>query len=144
MKTYLPVSSPSAITTRKVIPQEEEATITVKESEWEQAQSKIKEFQDKWMRSMADIENVRTRAKAETQTAKSYGAQPLAKDFLGVVDNLELALNDVNTRISELNTESAEGQALKNLIDGLTLTHKDMLSVFEKHHVKKVGGNGLA
>ena len=60
------------------------------------------EFKDKWMRALADAENMRKRADRDRKEAENYGGSKLARDLLPVYDNLRRALKS---------TEEAEGNA---------------------------------
>lgn len=46
--------------------------------------------QEKYLRSLAEMENVRERAKHQVEDAKHYGIQKFAKDMLEIADVLEV------------------------------------------------------
>ncbi|MEA2194097.1 MAG: molecular chaperone GrpE, partial [Solirubrobacteraceae bacterium] len=50
------------------------------------------DFKDRWMRSVAELENVRKRARRDVSAAESRGVARLAKELLPALDNLERAL----------------------------------------------------
>lgn len=50
------------------------------------------DFKDKFMRALADAENVRKRADRDRREAENYGGSKLARDLLPVYDNLRRAL----------------------------------------------------
>jgi molecular chaperone GrpE len=58
----------------------------------------------------------------------------LIKELLSVVDNLELAMNSTNGH------KTIE----QGLLQGLDLTHKEILKVFEKFNVKPIEAKGQA
>ena len=58
--------------------------------------------------------------------------QSLIKEMLSVVDNLELAMNST----SEHKTID------RDLVQGLDMTHKEILKVFEKFHVTPIDAKG--
>lgn len=80
------------------------------------------EMRDRLMRSLAEAENVRKRAARERVEAEQYGSSKLARDMLPVYDNLRRALD-------------AAGDANDGVIEGVKLTLKEILSVFNKHGV---------
>lgn len=87
------------------------------------------EFRDKWMRALADAENVRKRADRDRREAENYGGSKLARDLLPVYDNLRRALKS---------TEEAEGDANAALLEGVELTMRELISVFKKHGIEPI------
>ena len=83
-------------------------------------------LQDKFKRALADAENVRKRAQKDRMDAERYGGSRLARDLLGIYDNMKRALESTK---SEGETASAA------LIEGIELTMRELLSVFSKHGV---------
>ena len=79
---------------------EEEATETTEEvveevsetSELEEAQARAEEFENKYLRAHAEMQNIQRRANEERQQLQKYRSQDLAKAFLPSLDNLERAL----------------------------------------------------
>ena len=63
---------------------------------------------------------------------RKFANQSLIKEMLSVVDNLELAMNSTNGH-----------KAIdKDLLQGLEMTHKEILKVFEKFNVKPIDAKG--
>ncbi len=87
------------------------------------------EFRDKWMRALADAENIRKRADRDRREAENYGGSKLARDLLPVYDNLRRALKS---------SEEAEGDANKALLEGVELTMRELLNVFKKHGIDPI------
>lgn len=85
------------------------------------------DFKDKFMRALADAENVRKRADRDRREAENYGGSKLARDMLPVYDNLERALESVPE-------ESRENQAA--FIEGIELTMREVVNVFKKHGIE--------
>lgn len=92
-------------------------------------QAERDEFKDKWMRALADAENMRKRADRDRKEAENYGGSKLARDLLPVYDNLRRALKS---------TEEAEGAANAALLEGVELTMRELISVFKKHGIEPV------
>jgi molecular chaperone GrpE len=87
------------------------------------------EFRDKWMRALADSENVRKRADRDRREAENYGGSKLARDMLPVYDNLRRAL---------LSVEESEKEANAALLEGVELTMRELISVFKKHGIDPI------
>ncbi|WP_085907671.1 nucleotide exchange factor GrpE [Kiloniella majae] len=91
---------------------------------------------DKLLRTMADMENLRNRTRRDKEDAIKYAPQKLVTDLIGVMDNLQRALSSVPE-------EAAEGnEDLKTLRDGVEMTNREMLKVFEKHNITEVEAMG--
>ena len=66
---------------------------TPKKTELELAQEKAEEFENKYLRAHAEMQNIQRRANEERQQLKRYRSQDLAKAILPSLDNLERALS---------------------------------------------------
>ena len=86
-------------------------------------------LKDKWMRALADAENVRKRSERDRREAEQYGGSRLARDMLPVFDNMKRAIES----ISEENRD-----ANKAVIEGVELTMRELLSVFRKHGIEVI------
>ena len=89
-------------------------------------------FQDKYMRSLAETENVRTRMKKQIDEAKIFGIQGFCKDLLEVADILNKATE------STPQEELQKNQHLKDLFEGLNMTNTQLLKVFSRHGLEKI------
>ncbi|CAL9914186.1 Protein GrpE [Candidatus Liberibacter solanacearum] len=99
----------------------------------EEAQAKAEEFREKYLRVLADMENIRRRTDREIQDAQSYSIAAFARDMLSVSDNLSRALNSVPID----KTQNSDSE-IKSLIDGIEMTRREMMSTLEKYGVKKI------
>ncbi len=77
-----------------ISPQESapETTVTLLQTEWETAQSEAKDYKDKYLRLLAEMENLRKRMVKERSDQAHYTVANLVCDFLPPLDNLENAL----------------------------------------------------
>jgi len=87
------------------------------------------ELRDKFMRALADAENSRKRSERDRREAENYGGSKLARDMLPVYDNLNRALEAVS--------EDMRGTT-GGLIEGVELTMRELLNIFERHGITKV------
>jgi molecular chaperone GrpE len=98
----------------------------------QQLETELAELKDRSLRALADAENTRRRAQREVVEARKYAASGVVKDLLNVSDNLRRALESVPPELR------AQDEQVKNLVVGVELVEKDLLSAFEKHGVKKI------
>jgi len=88
------------------------------------------QWKDRALRAVAEAENTKKRAETQSNDARAYAIQKFARDLLGVADTLERAL------AAELS--GSQDPAVANLVKGLELTHKSLLSAFEANNLKRV------
>ncbi len=87
------------------------------------------EYKDRFIRALADAENIRKRGERDRREAERYGGSKLARDLLPVYDNLKRAIEAARE------DQSAASQAL---MEGIELTMKELIRVFEKHGIVMV------
>jgi len=87
------------------------------------------QLKDRLLRAFAETENLRKRSERDRRDAEVYGGTKLARDLLSVQDNLERALENID---DDLRKEHS------SLTEGLELTLRELLSVFEKHKIVSV------
>lgn len=116
---------------------EKEESISIeKYNEVVEALKKAKEeaadFKDKYVRSLAESENVRRRNKKMVEDSKLYSIQKFCKDLLEVADILEKATESVPKN------ELSHNVHLQSLFEGLTMTDVQLQKVFKSHGLEKV------
>jgi molecular chaperone GrpE len=87
--------------------------------------------QDAALRAQADAMNVQRRSEQEIDKARKFALERFCGDLLGVVDNLERAMES---------SSDAGGDAA--LIEGIELTHKGFMGVLTKYGVVPVDPMG--
>ncbi|HSF92432.1 MAG TPA: nucleotide exchange factor GrpE [Paracoccaceae bacterium] len=87
------------------------------------------QLKDRVMRLLAETENLRKRGERDRREAETYGGTKLARDLLSVYDNMGRALENIDDSLRE--------QA-KALVEGIELTQRELVQVFEKHKIRRV------
>jgi molecular chaperone GrpE len=105
-------------------------------AELEKARADAAALKDQLLRALAEAENTRRRAQRDREEAARYAAAPLARDILPVADNLARALAAVPAEAL------AKDEALKNLVEGIAATERQLQSALERHNVKTVEALG--
>ncbi len=98
----------------------------------DEKEQEAQENYDRLLRVSAEFENYKKRASREMEEFRKFSNQSLIKEMLSVVDNLELAMKSTN----------GHKTIDKGLLDGLEMTHKKILKVFEKFNVKPISAKG--
>lgn len=91
------------------------------------------EHKDRWLRTLAEMDNLRKRTEREVADARTYGVTAFARDILAVADNMQRAMQALD---DELREKAEPG--VKALLDGVELTERELLNVLEKHGVRKI------
>jgi len=100
-------------------------------------EQKLKETEDKLLRSLAEIENQRRRFEKEIKDAFEFGSFNFAKESLAILDNLERAKNAIkNDAVLKSNKD------LDKFLDNISIIEKDLISIFEKNRITKVKAKG--
>ena len=115
---------------------EAEAPAADSSAEIEALKAEVQKYKDEFLRAHAEMENVRRRAEQEVSKARKFAVQDFAKDLLSVADNLGRALSAVPEEARETD------DAVKNLMLGVEMTEKELLTVFERYKVAKVDALG--
>jgi molecular chaperone GrpE len=96
------------------------------------------EQKDQMMRIAAEFDNYKKRMMREKTAALKYAGEPIFREILATVDNLERA-------VTQGQTEGIEAkQGLASLIEGVELTLKSLISSLEKFEVTPVSSVGEA
>ena len=96
-------------------------------------EKKLKETEDKLLRSLAEIENQRRRFEKEIKDAFEFGSFNFAKESLAILDNLERAKIAIkNDEILKSNKD------LNKFLENISIVEKDLISIFEKNRIIKL------
>ena len=88
---------------------------------------KLKETEDKLLRSLAEIENQRRRFEKEIKDAFEFGSFNFAKESLAILDNFQRAKNAIK------NDETLKSNKdLDKFLDNISIIEKDLITIFEK------------
>lgn len=110
-------------------PEEAPAPEPAEDGELEALRAERDDFKDRFVRALAETENVRKRAERDRREAEHYGGTKLARDMLPVFDSLSRALETANDE---------SRQVSKALLEGVELTMKELLNVFKKHGIEPI------
>jgi molecular chaperone GrpE len=106
----------------------EDGNEEVPEDELAKARREASDNYDRLLRVSAEFENYKKRTSREMSEFRKYANEALIKDLLGVVDNLERAINS-----------AAESEDVSDsLVTGIEMTLKDILKILEKYNVTSI------
>lgn len=101
-----------------------------KKDEIQELKDQVEAEKDRALRLSAEFENYKKRTQRETNDFKKFANESIFRQLLSVVDNLERAIS-----AAEENSEESA------LFEGVKLTHKDIIKLFETFNVKSVNAD---
>lgn len=102
----------------------------------EAAKADADTLKDQLLRTMAELENTRRRARKEVEDASKFAIAGFARDCLSVADNLTRALASVAPEALKSDDK------LNALHQGVDMTGRELATVFERHGIKRVDPAG--
>ena len=87
---------------------------------------KLKESEDKLLRSLAEIENQRRRFEKEIKDAFEFGSFNFAKESLAILDNLHRAKEAIKNDDTLKNNKD-----LDKFLENINIIEKDLITIFE-------------
>jgi molecular chaperone GrpE len=101
-------------------------------------EAELQETKDKWLRSEAEMANLRARTKREVEEARLYAVQKFAKDVVEAAENLKRGIDSLPKR-----TE-AEPEIITKLRDGFEGIERSFVGLLERNHITRSDPTGAA
>ncbi len=95
--------------------------------------AQLEKEKERVLRLSAELENYKKRMEKELSQFKKYANESLLKQLLTVIDNLERAISTADT--------DAGGES-KGLLDGIKMTHEEILKLLKSFSVEPVKAEG--
>jgi molecular chaperone GrpE len=99
-------------------------------------EAEVAELKDRWLRSEAEAQNVRARARREVEDARNFAVQRFARDVVEVVETLERALASLPA------PEQGEAPVVAKMREGIEATMRMFLATLERHGVARIEAQG--
>jgi len=96
-------------------------------------EAKVKESHDKYIRSVAELDNVRKRARKDMEEARIDAQARVLREMLPVIDNLERAVSHA----------SQSGDGASGVLEGIRLVLRQFAQALERSNVHAVAARGL-
>jgi molecular chaperone GrpE len=104
-----------------------------REAELAALREEVAASKDRLLRFAAEAENTRKRLEREKAEGVLYAASNFARDLLSVADSLSRALSAVPPEERDIIDD-----VMKKFLDGIELTERELLSVFQRHNIRKL------
>ncbi|MGD0466370.1 MAG: nucleotide exchange factor GrpE [Gammaproteobacteria bacterium] len=105
------------------------------------AENKAAENWELLLRTKADEENTRKRARLDVESAHKYGIERFARSMLNIVDSLERGIELSNTNNNEQD-QANQNNIIKGLKEGMDLTLKLLLDTLDQFGIKMLNPVG--
>ncbi|MFP4687097.1 MAG: nucleotide exchange factor GrpE [bacterium] len=103
--------------------------IEISRERFKELQQKRDEFEDKYLRRTADLENLRKRQRREKNDLLKYASGDLLTDLLEIIDNFDRAFDSLQFENEEVR-------------EGMTMIRGQLDELLEKHHVRPIEAEG--
>ncbi len=96
-------------------------------------EEKLKDTEEKLLRSLAEIENQRKRFEKEIKDAFDFGGFNFAKETLAILDNLDRAKKSIKN-----DEHLSKNKDFAKFVKNIEIIEKDLISIFEKNKITKI------
>ncbi len=99
----------------------------------EQLTAERDELKEKWLRALAELDNLRKRSRREVLDARRFAHAEVLRPLLDIADNFERALQAMDT---------AEAQSAGGVRQGVTMLHQSLLALLRERGVEAIEAIG--
>ncbi len=107
------------------------ASLEEKQQALEQSEKEAAEYKDKYLRALAETENVRKRIRQQAEESARIQREGLLRDLLGIIDNLERAV-----------AAAREGGNGQPIVQGVEMVLRSMVDFLRSHGVTQLSAVG--
>ncbi len=94
---------------------------------------KVKELEEKVLRTLAEMENQRRRFEKEREDAFEFGGFSFAKESLSLIDNLERAKTSFTN-----NKKFTENKDSSKILETFEILEKDLIAIFKRNNIEQI------
>ena len=111
---------------------DEDHSTETKENLEDNIEVKLNDLNDKYLRLLAENQNLRKNHEQEKEDILKYGSFSFAQQILGLTDNLDRAFQIFK------NDEKFKTDEFKNILSGIEMIEKELQSTLEKNSIKYI------
>jgi len=111
---------------------DEDHSTEAKENLEDNIEDKLNDLNDKYLRLLAENQNLRKNHEQEKEDILKYGSFSFAQQILGLTDNLDRAFQIFK------NDEKFKTDEFKNILSGIEMIEKELQSTLEKNSIKYI------
>lgn len=98
----------------------------------------VAELKDRYLRAVAEVENVRKRAEREKVDAAQFAFGKFARDLLNVVDNFSRAFEALKPEV-----RASMPKEVASVVTEIEATQRELFTILERHGIKRIEAQGL-
>jgi molecular chaperone GrpE len=121
-----------------VAPQTTEQVMEAASQRIDALEAELAEMRERWMRSEAEMANVRARAKREVDETRQYAVQKFARDVVEAAENLRRGLDSLPKPAAD------EPEIVGSVRDGFEGVERSFLALLERNGIKREDPTGQA
>ena len=99
-------------------------------------QAELAEMRDRWLRSEAEIANVRARARRDVDETRQYAVQKFARDVVEAAENLKRGLDSIPP------ARDGEPEIVAKLRDGFAGVERSFVALLERNGIRREDPTG--
>jgi molecular chaperone GrpE len=99
-------------------------------------EAELQETKDKWLRSEAEMANLRARTKREVEDARLYAVQKFARDVVEAAENLRRGIDSLPKR------SDSEPDIVTKLRDGFEGIERSFITLLERNGITRTDPTG--
>ena len=111
---------------------DEDHSTETKENLEDNIEDKLNDLNDKYLRLLAENQNLRKNHEQEKEDILKYGSFSFAQQILSLTDNLDRAFQIFK------NDEKFKTDEFKNILSGIEMIEKELQSTLEKNSIKYI------
>ncbi len=115
---------------------ESEPLLEAPDKRIEALEASLQEMKDKWLRSEAEMANLRARTRREVEDARLYAVQKFAKDVVEAAENLKRGIDSLPKR------GAGEPELVTKLRDGFEGIERSFVSLLERNGITRTDPTG--
>jgi molecular chaperone GrpE len=101
-------------------------------------EQELQEMRDKWLRSEAEMANLRARTKREVEDARAYALQKFGRDVAEAAENLTRGITSLPRRAEN------EPDIIAKMRDGFEGIERSFLALLERNGITRIDPTGAA
>lgn len=113
---------------------EDKDEVTLLKEEVEKLKKDTAVFKDKYLRAVADFQNLQGSTKREIQKSRDLALRSFAKDLLQTADTFDIALNTLEKDAAD---SSKQSQEMKDLVEGVKITQNMFNNTLKRHGLER-------
>jgi molecular chaperone GrpE len=129
-------ASPPMDAANQNAPVSQDAVMNAATARIAELEAEVAELKDRWMRSEAEIANVRARSRREVDETRQYAVQKFATDVVEAADNLRRGIDSLPA------PSPGQPEIVAKIREGLEGVERGFLAILERNGIKREDPTG--